>query len=74
MREFNTKVAEGNYSITFNTDDRKAFEKVQELCRRLIDEKEAEKYDEVNFWENLIKEFEESDTYRIIKVLEGKDE
>lgn len=74
MREFNTKVAEGDYSITFNTDDRKAFEKVEELCRRLIDEGNTEKYDETDFWESLIKGFEESDTYRIIKVLEGKDE
>ncbi len=41
MREFNTREAEGNYSITFETDDRKAFEKVQELCRILIDGKEV---------------------------------
>ena len=39
MREFNTKVAEGDYSITFETDDRKAFEQVQILCRLLIDGK-----------------------------------
>ena len=31
MREFYTREAEGNYSITFETDDRKAFEKVQRL-------------------------------------------
>ena len=66
MREFNTKVAEGDYSITFNTDDRGEFEKVQELCRRLIDTKD--------FWDSLIKDFEKSDTYKIIKVLEDKDE
>ena len=42
MREFYTREAEGNYSITFETDDRKAFEKVQELCRMLIDCKDCE--------------------------------
>ena len=42
MREFNTKEAEGNYSITFETDDRKAFEQVQTLCRILIDGKNGE--------------------------------
>lgn len=42
MREFNTREAEGNYSITFETDDRKAFEKVQKLCRMLIDGKDCE--------------------------------
>lgn len=42
MREFNTKVGEGNYSITFETDDRKAFEKVQEFCRMLIDGKDKD--------------------------------
>lgn len=41
MREFNTKVAEGEYSITFNTDDEKAFEQVQTLCRILIDGKDG---------------------------------
>ena len=42
MREFITKVGEGNYSITFDTDDRKAFEKVQEFCRMLIDGKDKD--------------------------------
>jgi hypothetical protein len=42
MREFNTRAAEGNYSITFETDDRKAFEQVQTLCRILIDGKDGE--------------------------------
>lgn len=42
MREFNTRVAEGDYSITFETDDRKAFEQVQTLCRILIDGKDGE--------------------------------
>ena len=42
MREFNTKVAEGDYSITFETDDRKAFEQVQTLCRILIDGKNGD--------------------------------
>lgn len=41
MREFNTKEAEGNYSITFETDDRKAFEQVQTLCRILVDGKDG---------------------------------
>lgn len=39
MKEFNTRVAEGNYSITFTTDDRKVYEQVQSLCRLLIDGK-----------------------------------
>ena len=42
MREFNTKVSQGKYSITFETDDRKAFEQVQTLCRILIDGKDGE--------------------------------
>lgn len=42
MKEFNTRAAEGNYSITFETDDRKAFEQVQTLCRILIDGKDSE--------------------------------
>lgn len=42
MKEFNTRAAEGNYSITFETDDRKAFEQVQTLCRILIDGKDGE--------------------------------
>ena len=42
MKEFNTRVAEGDYSITFKTDDRKAYEKVQNLCRLLIDGKDSE--------------------------------
>jgi len=42
MREFNTKEAEGDYSITFETDDRKAFERVQTLCRILVDGKGGE--------------------------------
>ena len=42
MREFNTRTAEGNYSITFETDDRKAFEQVQSLCQLLIDGKDGE--------------------------------
>lgn len=41
MREFNTKEAEGNYSITFETDDRKAFKQVQTLCRILVDGKDG---------------------------------
>ena len=41
MKEFNTREAEGDYSITFNTDDEKAFEKVQTLCRILIDGKDG---------------------------------
>ena len=42
MREFNTRTTEGNYSITFETDDRKAFEQVQTLCRLLVDGKDGE--------------------------------
>ncbi len=42
MREFNTRTTEGNYSITFETDDRKAFEQVQTLCRILIDHKNGD--------------------------------
>ena len=42
MREFNTREAEGDYSITFETDDRKAFEQVQTLCRILIDGKDGD--------------------------------
>lgn len=42
MREFNTRTAEGDYSITFETDDRKAFEQVQALCRLLIDGKDGD--------------------------------
>ncbi len=42
MREFNTKTTEGDYSITFETDDRKAFEQVQTLCRILVDGKDGE--------------------------------
>ncbi len=42
MREFNTKVADGGYSITFETDDRKAYEQVQSLCRLLVDGKDGE--------------------------------
>ena len=42
MREFNTRTTEGNYSITFETDDRKAFEQVQSLCRLLIDGKDGD--------------------------------
>jgi len=42
MREFNTREAEGDYSITFETDDRKAFEQVQSLCRLLIDGKDGD--------------------------------
>lgn len=42
MREFNTREAEGDYSITFETDDRKAFEQVQRLCRILIDGKDGD--------------------------------
>jgi len=42
MREFNTREAEGDYSITFETDDRKAFEQVQILCRILVDGKDGE--------------------------------
>ena len=42
MRDFNTKVAEGDYSITFETDDRKAFEQVLTLCRILIDGKDED--------------------------------
>lgn len=42
MREFNTREAKGNYSITFETDDRKAFEQVQTLCRILIDGKDGD--------------------------------
>ena len=41
MREFNTREAEGDYSITFETDDKKAFEQVQTLCRILIDGKDG---------------------------------
>lgn len=41
MREFNTREAEGDYSITFETDDRKAFEQVQTLCRILMDGKDG---------------------------------
>lgn len=41
MREFNTKTTKGNYSITFETDDKKAFEQVQSLCRILIDGKDG---------------------------------
>ena len=42
MREFNTRETKGAYSITFETDDKKAFEKVQELCRMLIDGKDGD--------------------------------
>jgi len=42
MREFNIKEAEGDYSITFETDDRKALERVQTLCRILVDGKDGE--------------------------------
>jgi len=42
MREFNTRTTEGNYSITFNTDDRKVYEQVQSLCRLLVDGKDVE--------------------------------
>ena len=42
MREFNTREAKGDYSITFETDDRKAFEQVQTLCRILIDGKDGD--------------------------------
>ena len=42
MREFNTRTAEGDYFITFETDDRKAFEQVQTLCRILIDGKDGD--------------------------------
>lgn len=42
MREFNTRTTEGNYSITFETDDRKAFEQVQSLCRLLVDGKDGD--------------------------------
>lgn len=42
MKEFNTRVAEGDYSITFETDDRKAFEQVQTLCRILVDGKDGD--------------------------------
>ena len=41
MREFNTREAKGDYLITFETDDRKAFEQVQTLCRILIDGKDG---------------------------------
>lgn len=42
MREYNTRTTKGDYSITFETDDRKAFEKVEELCRLLIDGKDGD--------------------------------
>lgn len=42
MREFNTRVAKGDYSITFETDDRKAYEQVQSLCRLLVDGKDGD--------------------------------
>lgn len=42
MKEYNTKIGEGNYSITFETDDRKAYEQVQSLCRLLVDGKDGE--------------------------------
>ena len=42
MREFNTRTTKDNYSITFETDDRKAFEQVQSLCRLLIDGKDGD--------------------------------
>lgn len=39
MSGFNTKVKNnyGEYEITFYTKNRKDFEKVQDLCRKLID-------------------------------------
>lgn len=42
MREFNTRTTKGGYFITFETDDRKAFEQVQTLCRILIDGKDGD--------------------------------
>jgi hypothetical protein len=42
MREFNTKVEKDVYSITFETDDEKAYQQVQTLCRLLIDGKSGE--------------------------------
>lgn len=42
MREFNTRTTKGDYSITFETDDRKAFEQVQTLCEILIDGKDGD--------------------------------
>lgn len=43
MSEFNTVVKDGKYKITFETDDKKAYEQVQSLCRLLVDSK----YDEI---------------------------
>lgn len=39
MNGFNTRVKNnhGEYEITFYTKNRKDFEKVQDLCRKLID-------------------------------------
>ena len=42
MREFITREAEDHYTIIFETDDRKAFEQVQTLCRILIDGKDGD--------------------------------
>lgn len=42
MREFNAITTEGDYSITFETDDREAYKQVQNLCRLLVDGKDGE--------------------------------
>lgn len=42
MREFSTRTTEGHYTIIFETDERKAFEQVQTLCRRLVDGKDGD--------------------------------
>lgn len=42
MREFNTRTTKGDYFITFETDDRKAFEQVETLCEILIDGKDGD--------------------------------
>lgn len=42
MREFITGVAKADYSITFRTDDRKAYEQVETLCRMLVDGRDGE--------------------------------
>ena len=42
MREFSTRTMKDHYTIIFETDERKAYEQVQTLCRILVDGKDSE--------------------------------
>ncbi|MDB8553812.1 hypothetical protein [Turicibacter sanguinis] len=55
MINYNSQVTKGSYKIQFETDDKKSYQKVQDLIRELIDRNEETEEEIITSFFDLVK-------------------